>query len=155
MNESFQSCRAANESFQSCRAADEEQLEGHDDTIPMEIDITDEDEKENVVNTIPPAEAAAGKRRKGDTSAGSIKTVIARNKKPTDSKKKLALKLVCTEGPHEGESIRVEDTVTIGQNPRAKLHYKLGNDGAASATHAKIVLNKSGGGKGKKWFFRC
>jgi len=146
------------ESFQSCHAsisADKEKLD-EDINVPMDIDIHDENEKENCVNTIPRAEAT---RRRSDTNTATFKTSSSpsnlkgatKSKKSTDGtkvvKKKLALKLVCIEGPHEGESIEVEDTVTFGQNPRAKKHYKLGNDVSASTTHAKILLNKSGKGK--------
>lgn len=121
-----------------------------DVTIPMEIDITNEDEKENCVNTIPSNEV----RSRSDIETASLSSIqkgASMQKRSTDgaedNKNKYVLKLVCIEGPHEGETVEVEDTVTFGQNPRGKNPFKLEKDGEASVLHAKTILTKSGKGK--------
>jgi len=138
------------ESWRSCHSSHSE--DGFEENaIPMQIDITFGGvEKENILNRIPQTEAGIVR---GNTE--TVDTVVVETRKAVSSIKnpKYGLKLVSLEGPHKGESICIESAITFGSNPSNRTKskpFRLENDSLVSASHAKLVLTKSGGNMTKK-----
>ena len=82
-----------------------------------------------------------------DSQVSNVEPISEERNDKKPKSKKLGLILKCIQGPHEGESFFLDDTVILGQNPPNKKNqgrFELGNDNEASASHTKVSLVKSG-----------